>query len=212
MQENIPSNYSDSIHNVRIKNFEKRIEEKSKEIFKQLCETNDNQNTLDLNFLRQILTLEDNKYPEPFLNIITRYQFTDAIKEGTFSDEAYYKKVFSCDEFTSFISGKEMKDLLFETDNLMEKRFKTEEYYKLYSLMGGNSNGLSRTELRRCLKIATDALNDRDNFCDNETLDREVDEILELLSEDGKSISIKDFINIMTCSVPFPKDEDELFQ
>ena len=46
---------------------------------------------------------------------------------------SFYKKILSAEEFTHFISGKGVKELLFETENLNEKRFKTEEYYKLWT-------------------------------------------------------------------------------
>ena len=70
MQEISNSNYSESVQNTKIKLFEKINEEKSKDLFKQLSELNNNQNTLDLNFLRQILALNDNKFPQTFLKII----------------------------------------------------------------------------------------------------------------------------------------------
>ena len=66
------SNYSESVQNAKIKSFEKLNEEKSKDLFKQLCELNNGQNTIDLNFIRQILALNDNKFSPAFLKIITR--------------------------------------------------------------------------------------------------------------------------------------------
>ena len=152
-------NSSESAQNNKIKNFEKRNIEKSKELFRQLCEMNNGQNTIDLNFIRQILTLNGNQFSPSFLKIITRYQLTDAIKEGNFNPESYYKRVLSSEEFTHFITGKDIKDLIFENDKLNEKRFKTEEYYKLYELMGGNKEGIHKDNVKKCLKIAYEALN-----------------------------------------------------
>lgn len=211
MQEIPNSNYSESVQNTKIKLFEKINEEKSKDLFKQLSELNNNQNTLDLNFIRQILALNDNKFPQTFLKIITRYQLTDAIKEGNFNQESYYKRVLSLEEFTHFITGKGIKELLFENDNLSEKRFKTEEYYKLYELMGGNKSGITKDKLTHCVKVAYESLHPNENI-DNNVINQEVDEIFEYLSSDDKEcLTIQDFMNIMTSNTPFPKDGDTLF-
>ena len=209
MQE-IP-NSSESAQNNKIKNFEKRNIEKSKELFRQLCEMNNGQNTIDLNFIRQILTLNGNQFSSSFLKIITRYQLTDAIKEGNFNPESYYKRVLSSEEFTHFITGKDIKDLVFENDKLNEKRFKTEEYYKLYELMGGNKEGIHKENVKKCLKIAYEALNG-DSSSDSQIIDKEVEEIIELLSTgNNDTLSLQDFVNIMTSNTSFPKDGDSLF-
>ena len=132
------SNYSESVQNAKIKSFEKLNEEKSKDLFKQLCELNNGQNTIDLNFIRQILALNDNKFSPAFLKIITRYQLTDAIKEGNFNAESYYKRVLSSDEFVHFITGKDIKELIFENDKLIDKRFKTATFGELQVFVPGN--------------------------------------------------------------------------
>ena len=211
MLDNPNSNYSESVQNAKIKSFEKLNEEKSKDLFKQLCELNNGQNTIDLNFIRQILALNDNKFSPAFLKIITRYQLTDAIKEGNFNAESYYKRVLSSDEFVHFITGKDIKELIFENDKLIDKRFKTEEYYKLYELMGGTKNGLSKENLKKCLKIAYETLNGNDSV-DSRTIENEANELVEYLaSENEDGISLKNFVNVMTSNTPFPKDGDTLF-
>lgn len=211
MQEGFNSTSSDSRLNVKIKNFEKRNIEKSQELFKQLCEMNNGQNTIDLNFIRQILTLNGNQFSPSFLKIITRYQLTDAIKEGNFNPESYYKRVLSSEEFTHFITGKDIKNLVFENDKLNEKRFKTEEYFKLYELMGGTKEGIHKDNVKKCLLISYESLNGNSSS-DSQAIEKEVDEIIEYLSTgNNDTITLQDFINIMTSNTSFPKDGDSLF-
>ena len=60
--------------------------------------------------MRQALVINDNKYPDAFLKIITRHKLTDAIKEGTFNKDSFHKKIFSSEDLTHFISGKKWKN------------------------------------------------------------------------------------------------------
>jgi hypothetical protein len=210
MQNNFPNSHSsETSQNSKVRYFEKKSEETAKEIFKQLCQLNDYQNTIDLNFLRQALVINDNKYSDAFLKIITKYQLTDAIKEGNFNKDSFYKKILSAEEFTHFISGKGVKELLFETENLNEKRFKTEEYYKLYELMGGTSEGINKEKIKKNLEIFYTCLN---GSFDKEVVEAETNEIIELLASDNEKLSIQDFVNAMTSEVQFPrKDGSDLF-
>ena len=153
--------------------------------------------------------INDNKYSDAFLKIITKYQLTDAIKEGNFNKDSFYKKILSSEEFTHFISGKGVKELLFETENLNEKRFKTEEYYKLYELMGGTSEGINKEKIKQNLEIFYTCLN---GSFDKEVVETETNEIIELLANDNEKLSIQDFVNAMTSEVQFPrKDGSDLF-
>lgn len=164
------------------------------------------------------MALHNNKFNESVMRIITQYKMADAIKQGEFQSEAYYKKVLSNEEFTSFVTGKDTKKLLFDNDNLADKRFSTEEYYKLFELMGGTEQGLSKTELKKCLTQAYQALASPEKYlngepqnANNDIIDTEVNEIIEFLSEENDQfLSIKDFVNAMTSNTPFPKNSDDL--
>ena len=64
-----------------VSDYEKITENEARMIFKDLCGLNNKQNTIDLNFIRSLLSLNNNKYPQTFLKIITQYKLIDSIKK-----------------------------------------------------------------------------------------------------------------------------------
>ena len=96
-----------------ITEYEKMTEDEAKTIFKELCELNDNQNTIDLNFIRRLLSINNNNYSELFLKFITQYKLIDSMKNGKFSIDSLHNIIFNEEEFINFITGKDTKDLLF---------------------------------------------------------------------------------------------------
>jgi hypothetical protein len=94
----------------------------------------DNQNNVNLKFLRNIISLysKNLKLNESVNKIISKYHLIDAIKSAKFRNDNFYDEVLNSDEFCSFITGKGVKSLLFEdTENIENKRYNTEEYYKV---------------------------------------------------------------------------------
>ena len=204
------------IHDLNINSiseYERLNEEEAKAIFKELCELNDNQNTIDLNFIRRLLSINNNNYSELFLKFITQYKLIDAIKKKQFSKDSSYNIVFNEEEFVNFITGKDNKDLLFEDNlDLAQKRFKIDDYAKLYELIGGNNDGISKEDLKNNIMTVLKSL------CKGENEDKldeiaamEAEEIIELLASKETGLTPEDFMNIMTSNTPFPdKFEDIL--
>ena len=57
----------DDLNYKSIEEYEKISEDEAKKIFAELCELNDNQNTIDLNFIRRLLSINNNNYSPLFL-------------------------------------------------------------------------------------------------------------------------------------------------
>ena len=194
-----------------ISDYETVSENEAKNIFKELCKLNDNQNTIDLNFIRKLLTLNNNNFPKPFLKIITQYKLMDSIKKGNFKPDTYHNVIFTEEEFVNLLTGKETKELLFSPNiDLNEKRFKIEEYNKLYELLGGNENGISKENLKKAIGEVLTALN-KGNKVSDDLIDQEAEEIIELLGTSGTdSLSIDDFVNIMLSNTPICEDINDV--
>ena len=198
---------------ISIAEYERLSEEEAKTIFKELCELNDNQNTIDLNFIRRLLSINNNNYSELFLKFITQYKIIDAMKKKQFSKDSSYNIVFNEEEFVNFITGKDNKDLLFEDNlDLAQKRFKIDDYAKLYELIGGNNDGISKKDLKDNILTVLKSLCKEENEDKlYEIAEMEAEEIIELLASKGSGLTPEDFMNIMTSNTPFPdKFEDIL--
>jgi hypothetical protein len=198
---------------ISIAEYERLSEEEAKTIFKELCELNDNQNTIDLNFIRRLLSINNNNYSELFLKFITQYKIIDAMKKKQFSKDSSYNIVFNEEEFVNFITGKDNKDLLFEDNlDLAQKRFKIDDYAKLYELIGGNNDGISKNDLKDNILTVLKSLCKQENEDKlDEIAEMEAEEIIELLASKGSGLTPEDFMNIMTSNTPFPdKFEDIL--
>ncbi len=90
-----------------IKDFENITEEEAKKIFHNLCQLNDNQNQIDLNFIRRLLAINNNNYSKIFLKFLTPYKLIDEMKQGKFQKEKMHNVVFNEDEFVNFLTGKD---------------------------------------------------------------------------------------------------------
>jgi hypothetical protein len=94
--------------------------------------------------------------------------------------------------------------------------------------MGGTQNGISRENLKKCLIISYKFVNDSKNFLIEEIgnakyntnssnlkenhLNLEVDEIMQYLCTSEKdTITLKEFINAMTCIGGFPNEDLSFF-
>ena len=116
-----------------IKDFEKITEDEAKKIFIDLCKLNDDQKQIDLNFIRRLLAINNNNYSKIFLKFLTQYKLIDEMRKGKFNKESLHNVVFNEEEFVNFLTGKDTKELIFEDNSdLNQKRFKIEDYAKLY--------------------------------------------------------------------------------
>ena len=192
-----------------IDEYEKISEEEAKKIFKELCDLNESQNTIDLNFIRQLLSINNNQYSPIFLKFITQYKLIDTMKNGNYNKDSPHNIIFNEEEFINFITGKETKELLFDDNmDLGQKRFKIDDYAKLYELIGGDQNSISKDALKQKIKEALMTLNKSDGFDD--IAEEEANEVIELLSSNGESLTPEDFMNIMTSNTSFPENLDDI--
>ena len=195
-----------------IEEYEKKTEDDAKRIFKELCELNDNQNTIDINFIRRLLSINNNNYSELFLKFITQYKLIDAIKNEKFSKDSLHNHTFTEEEFVNFITGKDTKELLFDENiELGQKRFKIEEYTKLYELISNDQRQINKTSLKKNISEVLKLLGDRnDDMNIDKIAEEQTNEIIELLASDGESISPEDFMNIMTSNTMMPDNLEDL--
>ena len=191
--------------------YEALKEEEAKKIFRELCELNDNQNTIDLNFIRRLLSINNNKYSDVFLKFITQYKLIDSLKSGNFNKDSLHNIVFNEDEFVNFITGKDTKDLLFDDNlDLGQKRFKIDDYAKLYELIGGNQNGINKDDLKKNIEEVLKLLNqNEDEGKLSQIAEEQAKEVIELLGSNEDSLTPEDFMNIMTSNTMMPENLEE---
>ena len=150
-------------------------------------------------------------------NSILNYKLVDNIIEGKVN-ENFNPTVFDEENFVNYFSGKELKEILFDY-NLDEKKNKIETLTNLYGMIGGNSEGIQKDKLIDSLKkfyhlckypndpFELNNLNDQDI---KKKAEEEAKEIIELLGENQESISLNDFINMMTSDSDYqniPKED-----
>ena len=188
-------------------------EKEAKKIFDDLCKLNDEQRQVDLNFIRRLLAINNNNYSKIFLKFITQYKLIDEMKKGKFNKENLHNVVFNEEEFVNFLTGKDTKELIFDDNSdLSKKRFKIEDYAKLYELIGGNQNGINKEDLTKNIKEVFELLNENENEDKlNQIAEEQAKEVIELLSSNGDSLTPEDFMNIMTSNTIIPdRLEDDL--
>jgi len=135
------------------------------------------------------------------------------MKKGKFNKENLHNVVFNEEEFVNFLTGKDTKELIFDDNSdLSQKRFKIEDYAKLYELIGGNQNGINKEDLTKNIKEVFELLNENENEDKlNQIAEEQAKEVIELLSSNGDSLTPEDFMNIMTSNTIIPdRLEDDL--
>ena len=202
----------DDINYKSIEEYEKISEDEAKKIFNELCELNDNQNTIDLNFIRRLLSINNNNYSPLFLKFITQYKLIDSMKNGKYSKDTLHNHVFNEEEFVNFITGKDTKELLFDdTLDLGQKRFKIDEYTKLYELVRGKNSQINRNALKEgifeVMKSLSNGVND---YAFNKEAEEQANEIIELLGSNEDCLTPEDFMNIMTSNTPLPEKFEDI--
>ena len=206
-------NYNYNSQSKTIKEFERTTEEEAKKIFNDLCKLNDNQKQVDLNFIRRLLAINNNNYSKIFLKFLTQYKLIDEMRKGKFNKERLHNVVFNEDEFVNFLTGKDTKDLIFEDNSdLNQKRFKIEDYAKLYELIGGNQNGINKDELKKNIEEVLKLLNENESEDKlSQIAGEQAKEVIELLGSNEDGLTPEDFMNIMTSNTAMPDNiEDTL--
>ena len=203
-------------NNLNLKNiddFENETEKEAKKIFDDLCKLNDDQKQVDLNFIRRLLAINNNNYSKIFLKFITQYKLIDEMRKGKFNKDNLHNVVFNEEEFVNFLTGKDTKDLIFDDNSdLSQKRFKIEDYAKLYELIGGNQNGINKEDLVKNIKEVLELLNQNESEEKlNLIAEEQAKEVIELLGSNVDSLTPEDFMNIMTSNTMMPGNlEDTL--
>ena len=196
-----------------IKEFESETEKEAKKIFDDLCKLNDEQRQVDLNFIRRLLAINNNNYSKIFLKFITQYKLIDEMRKGKFNKDNLHNVVFNEEEFVNFLTGKDTKELIFDDNSdLSQKRFKIEDYAKLYELIGGNQNGINKEDLVKNIKEVLELLSQNESEDKlNLIAEEQAKEIIELLGSNVDSLTPEDFMNIMTSNTMMPGNlEDTL--
>ena len=195
-----------------IKDFEHVTEEEAKKIFSELCKLNDDQKQVDLNFIRRLLAINNNNYSNIFLKFLTQYKLIDEMRNGKFNKESLHNVVFNEDEFVNFLTGKDTKELIFEDNtDLSQKRFKIEDYAKLYELLGGNQNGINKGDLKNNIEEVLKLLNQNENESNlSEIAEEQAKEVIELLGSNEDCLTPEDFMNIMTSNTGMPEKLEDV--
>ena len=194
-----------------IKDFEKITEDEAKKIFIDLCKLNDDQKQIDLNFIRRLLAINNNNYSKIFLKFLTQYKLIDEMRKGKFNKESLHNVVFNEEEFVNFLTGKDTKELIFEDNSdLNQKRFKIEDYAKLYELIGGNQNGINKDDLKKNIEEVLKLLSqNEDEGKLSQIAEEQAKEVIELLGSNEDSLTPEDFMNIMTSNTMMPENLEE---
>ena len=203
----------DNVLNMKdIRDFEKVTEEEAKTIFQELCKLNDNQNQIDLNFIRRLLAINNNNYSKTFLKFLTQYKLIDEIRQGKFNKENLHNVVFNEEEFVNFLTGKDSKELIFDNNSdLNQKRFRIDDYAKLYELMDGTQNGINKNDLKKNIAEVLRLLsqNEKEDMIDI-IAEEQAKEIIDLLGSNEDSLTPEDFMNIMTSNTEMPENLQDI--
>ena len=199
-----------------IEKVENELQEDSKKLYNSLSEslTKDTGNPLSEITVKQIgeaiETFQDKiNISQNTKNTILNYKLVDNIIEGKVT--SYNPSSFNEKNFVDFFSGKDLKNILFES-SLEEKKDKVELLTNLYGMIGGNNNGITKENLIKSLKNFYSLIkNDKDKNDNeiNKKAEKEAEEIIEFLGEDAQSISLNDFINMMTSDSHYDNIPDE---
>ena len=203
----------DNVLNMKdIRDFEKITEDEAKSIFQELCKLNDNQNQIDLNFIRRLLAINNNNYSKTFLKFLTQYKLIDEMRQGKFNKENLHNVVFNEEEFVNFLTGKDSKELIFDNNSdLNQKRFRIDDYAKLYELIDGTQNGINKSDLKKNIAEVLRLLSQNENEDMIDIIaEEQAKEVIELLGSNEDSLTPEDFINIMTSNTEMPENLQDI--
>ena len=194
----------------RVKEIERKLEANASDCFNKLYnisnenKANSGPKEISLEKIAFYITLYGEKIPKEYKDIILQYNLVNNIMDGKIKN-GVNPEVFTETKFKDFLSGKELKETLFNS-TLIEKKDKVELLTKLFYVLGGDSNGISKDKLAQAISKFYSMFNvDTRN---GELINKQTDEVIELLGDNGNNISLNDFINIMTSDLTF---DDVLF-
>ena len=134
------------------------------------------------------------------------------MRQGKFNKEGFHNVVFNEDEFVNFLTGKDTKDLIFDNNSdLNQKRYRIDDYAKLYELLDGNQNGINKNDLKKNIAEVLRLLSQNDNEeMINIMAEEQAKEIIELLGSNEDGLTPEDFMNIMTSNTEMPDNLQDI--
>ena len=194
----------------KVKEVERKLEANAVDCFNKLYnisnenKANSGSKEISLEKIAFYLTLYGEKIPKEYKDIILQYNLVNNIMDNKVKN-GVNPEVFTETKFKDFLSGKELKETLFNS-SLIEKKDKIELLTKLFYVLGGDSNGISRDKLAQAISKFYSIFNV--DIQNNALINQQTDEVLELLGDSDNNISLSDFTNIMTSDLTF---DDVLF-
>ena len=187
----------------KFKTIQSNLYSKAQEIYRNLISEIEPEATqLDVSKLIRFAKLNSNHFTfkEEILKMIENYRVTDMLLQE--ENKEFNVKLSEAD-FCNFISGVEIKNLLF-TKGINNKIHNIEEIISLYYLMGGDKDGISCERLNSCLATFYNIYENGDftsevNSSNNRDYQYEAQQIINLLgSKSNNRLSLQDFVNLMT--------------
>ena len=148
-------------------------------------------------------------------DIILKYNLTNSIMENRIKN-GKNPSSFTQETFSSFLSGKDVKDTLFNS-NLNDKRKKVELLTSIFYVLGGSKDGISVQSLEKSMITFYAMLTEPENYLSGkessgkckEFAKKTIEEIEELLGSKNGVVTLNDFINMMTSESSYLTIEDE---
>ena len=148
-------------------------------------------------------------------DIILKYNLPNSIMENRIKN-GKNPSSFTQDTFSSFLSGKDVKDTLFNS-NLNDKRKKVELLTSIFYVLGGSKDGISVQSLEKSMITFYAMLTEPENYLSGkessgkckEFAKKTIEEIEELLGSKDGVVTLNDFINMMTSESSYLTIEDE---
>jgi hypothetical protein len=173
---------------------------RAKEIFMKFCNfLNPGANTIkSAEFYDLILLFKIEMVTDSTIDLIEEYLIENLKKNNNHPFD------INQEDFCNFISGMNLKYLLFDY-SIDERRKNVETITKLYTLLGGNEEGINEEKIRLKMNTFMEFIMDPNGYIDNENANdreyckKETENLLKMLStKNGNTISLQDFINIIT--------------
>ena len=148
-------------------------------------------------------------------DIILKYNLPNSIMENRIKN-GKNPSSFTQETFSSFLSGKDVKDTLFNS-NLNDKRKKVELLTSIFYVLGGSKDGISVQSLEKSMITFYAMLTEPENYLSGkessgkckECAKKTIEEIEELLGSKDGVVTLNDFINMMTSESSYLTIEDE---
>lgn len=151
--------------------------------------------------------------------MISAYKVKENIINGNFNDKSYYNETLDKNEFIDLLSADKTKNILFpntckslsketninNVESINNKRKNIDLYTQLFMLFADTKDGITAKGLSKCLKITFESINnleykkDYSNVSNLDEYTKYSEDIISILgSKESKTLSLEDFVNIMT--------------